>query len=207
MVMMEHSQFRNILAQYDSTWIKRQRRCDTNEIFEVLSESGYTKKGVEHVLQTRQVSYTPAAFCKAKQRLPSGTFDCIRRQITATWGQDSHVYAIDGSKVYVPSSFANHGFTSRTNKKEVKRKAVRPLVMLSSMVDVHSGLCMDSVLTKHFNERTSALSHLSKLRPSDTVIFDRGYFSSSLYNQFVTSGVDVMRCFPICQEFCQIETY
>ena len=190
--MMEHSEFQEILEQYDSKWIKRQRLCNTKEIFDVLSESGYTKKGVEHILQARQVGYTPAAFCKAKQRLPYGTFDIIRKQITTKWGKDSHVYAIDGSKLYVPSSFVNHGFTSRTNNQEVKRKATRPLVMLSSMVDANSGLCMDSILTKHFNKRKSALAHLAGLRPCDTVIFDRGYFSSALYEQFVMSDVHVV---------------
>lgn len=189
---MEHSDFQEILQQYDSKWIQRQRVCNTKQIFDILSESGYTKKGVEHVLHTRQVKCTPAALCKAKQRLPPDSFDDIRKQITIKWGRDSHVYAIDGSKIYVPSSFVNYGFSSRTNNKDVKRKAVRPIAMLSSMVDVHTGLCVDYILTKHFNERKSASSHLAYLQQGDTVIFDRGYFSSSLYNQFVTSGVHVV---------------
>jgi len=160
-MVMKQSQISRIFDMYDYRWVKRQRRINTAEIFRNLTESGFTRKGVEHVIKEKGVDYSPAAFCKARQKLPPNAFDTIRRNVLSEIGNNSHVYAVDGSKVHAPASFVNQGFKSRTNDQDVKRKAKRPLAMLSSMIDVHTGLCIDFVLSRHFNERLSALEHLS----------------------------------------------
>ena len=64
--------------------------------------------------------------------------------------------------------------------------------MLSSLVDVNENVCYDYILSKHFNECASARKHLSKLVEGDVVIFDRGYFSASLYNDYFDKGVDTI---------------
>jgi len=105
-----------------------------------------------------------------------------------------------------PKSFRSIGFTTRTNNVEVPRRAKRPIAMLSSMVDVDNGVCFDYCLSKHFNERQSALQHLNKLHEGDTVIFDRGYFSAFLYSQFVGKGVDCVFRLK-CDQFRAVKAF
>ncbi|CAN0342542.1 unnamed protein product, partial [Pylaiella littoralis] len=90
------------------------------------------------------------------------------------------IFAVDGSKVHVHPSFINSGYKTRTNDRPVPRPAKRPLVMLSSMVDVKTKACVDFQLTKHFNERRAAVSMLRSVRKGDTLVFDRGYYSKAL---------------------------
>ncbi|CAM9189095.1 unnamed protein product, partial [Ectocarpus sp. 6 AP-2014] len=96
---------------------------------------------------------------------------------------DPRVFAVDGSKVHVHPSFINAGYKTRTNNKPVPRPAKRPLVMLSSMVDVKTKACVDFELTKHFNERKAAVSMLRSVRKGDTLVFDRGYYSKGLLHR------------------------
>lgn len=161
---------------------------NTESIFCDITKSSITKKGAEHDI-IEHLEYTPAALCKAKQRMPDNLFKNIQKEVVNNYLQSSRIFAIDGSKFYVPKSFKYFGFKSRTNDKNVPRKAKRPIAMLSSMVDVYENIVCDYVISKHFNERNSALVHLKVMKPGDTAIFDRGYFSSELYTKYNESGV------------------
>ncbi|CAM9531359.1 unnamed protein product [Pylaiella littoralis] len=62
------------------------------------------------------------------------------------------------------------------------------------MVDVKSNECVDFDITKHFNERTSAKNMLRSVKKNDTIVFDRGYYSSDLMKSVhETGGYGVFR--------------
>jgi hypothetical protein len=177
----------NIFKSVDNTWIKRSRKLNTNTIFSVLAQSAITKSGIQRIVQSE---YTTAAFCKARQKLPENVFYDINKQIIDDTTQLSRVFAVDGSKFYVPTGFRSYDFKSRTNGVDVPRKAKRPIAMLSAVVDVYQDVCYDYVVSKHFNERLCVHEHLKHLLPGDTLIFDRGYFSTNLFNTLCSNNVN-----------------
>ena len=81
------------------------------------------------------------------------------------------------------------GYKSRTNDRPVPRPAIRPLALLSSMRDVQTRTCYDAVVSSHFDERRSALHHMTAARAGDTLIFDRGYNSSQLLEKARALGL------------------
>ncbi len=182
----------DVFDSIDHTWIQRCRLLDSQTIFSDILDSALYRKGLSFLFQTQSKHYSPAALCKAKQKMPENAFQNANNMFIDKHVVSSRIFAIDGSKFYVPKSFKAYGFHTRTNEVEVCRKAKRPIAMLSSMVDVDNGICFDYCISKHFNERTSALHHLEKLSDGDVAIFDRGYFSASLYSQYSTKGVDTI---------------
>ena len=178
------------LDSYDQSWVQRKRAIDTKTIFYSLCQSAITKTGISNVLHTIPIS--SAALCKARQKLPDNIFYNANKELIENKVCLSRIFAVDGSKFYVPASFRSYDFKSRTNDKDVPRKAKRPVAMLSSVVDVYQNVCYDYVVSKHFNERQSVYDHLPRLRADDLLIFDRGYFSHKLYNALVDHKIDAI---------------
>lgn len=173
---------RDLLAA-DALWQQRRRKIDTTCIFTDLTSAAIAKRGLRHVLHESRSNYTPEALGQARAKLPANLFSDINKSLQdkAYRAQNEpRIFAIDGSKVHVHPCFLQQGYTTRTNNQAVSRPAIRPLAMLSSMLDVKTRSCYDSQITAHFNERTSAVKHMSVAVPGDTLIFDRGYYSKNL---------------------------
>jgi hypothetical protein len=169
----------DMLRSADTHWQQRKRKITTASVFAALCSASLNRRGFEHILKADDSSFTAQAVGKARDKLPQDLFRDINRRLQ-TSDQRPRVFAIDGSKVHVHPCFMKHGYKTRTNDKPVSRPAIRPLCMLSSMLDVHTRTCYDSVVSAHFNERASAQQHFEVTRPGDMVIFDRGYFSKAL---------------------------
>lgn len=172
----------------DDIWIKRKRQLNTASLFHTLTKCCVQRRGVDHVLRMGGESFSMQALHYARKKVPTGAF----REINAYLQRGPHesrVFAIDGSKVHVHPSFIKDGYKTRTNDKPVSRPAKRPLVMLSSMVDVRTKACVDFDLTKHFDERSAATTLLrSVAKGDDTLVFDRGYFSRELLQRVHHTG-------------------
>lgn len=163
----------------DETWIKRKRHLNTASLFNTLTRCCIQGRGVNHVIRMENESFSMQAVHYARKKVPTGAFREINSYIQRG-PHENRVFAVDGSKVHVHPSFLEDGYKTRTNDKPVRRPVKRPLVMLSSMVDVRTKTCVDFDLTKHFNERTAATTLLRSVKKGDTLVFDRGYFSSEL---------------------------
>jgi len=192
------TKLRRDLLQADLLWQKRRRKINTTCIFNDLCSAAATKRGLRHVVHKQDSDYTPEALGQARVKLPQHVFAQINRSLQdvkyriSGEKQSPRIFAIDGSKVHVHPCFMKHGYTTRTNNVPVSRPAIRPLAMLSSMLDVHSRTCYDAQITSHFNERTSALAHMDAARPQDTLIFDRGYYSRDLLQAATSRGLKVV---------------
>jgi hypothetical protein len=163
----------------DAQWMQRRRKLDTSSVFHTITKCCIRERGVSHVLKMEEEEYSSQAVHLARKKLPIGAFKEVNRYLHRG-PHGSRVFAVDGSKVHVHPSFIKAGYKTRTNDKPVSRPAKRPLVMLSSMVDVRTKACVDFELTKHFNERKAAVSMLRSVRKGDTLLFDRGYYSKDL---------------------------
>jgi len=104
------------------------------------------------------------------------------------------MYAIDGSKIRVHTGFIKYGYKTRTNNKEVRRKAKRPIAMLSSLHGINTDTTINYCITKHFNERKTIEFLIKDLSKGSIVIMDRGYFSLNVYNIFLSYKINcIMR--------------
>jgi Transposase DDE domain len=182
-----HSAFQHT----DSLWQVRKRKITTAAIFSDLSTASKYKRGLNHILKAEDTKYTAQALGLARKKLPRHTFSDINRHLQST-SQSNRVFAVDGSKVHVHSSYSKDGCKSRTNDQPVSRPAVRLLIMLSSLFDVHTCVCYDPIVSTHFNERTSAAQHMQRVNRGDTLIFDRGYYSRALLQEADKLGLKVV---------------
>jgi hypothetical protein len=179
MTYSTHHEIYDAFQKCDNQWMQRRRKIDTSSLFYTLTKCCIQERGVRHILRMGDEQYSSQALHSARKKLPPGAFKEVNRFLHRGPHQP-RTFAIDGSKVHVHPSFINAGYKTRTNDKPVPRPAKRPLVMLSSMVDVKTKACVDFELTKHFNERTAAVSMLRSVRKNDTLLFDRGYYSKGL---------------------------
>ena len=178
------------LSDADTKWIHRKRKITTASIFSQLSYACIERRGLNHTLLKSGCDFSHQAFSQARRKLPQHVFADINKALQNT--REPRIFAIDGSKIHVHPTYLQQGCTTRTNKKDVSRPAKRPLIMLSSMLDVNTRTCYDSQVTTYFNERKSALEHFKVTRPGDTVIFDRGYFSQNLFLKAQNHGLKVV---------------
>ncbi|CAM9104000.1 unnamed protein product, partial [Hapterophycus canaliculatus] len=179
MTYSTHHEIYDAFKKCDERWIQRRRKINTSSLFYTLTKCCIQERGVNHILRMDDEQYSSQAVHLARKKLPQGAFKEVNRFLHRG-PHDPRVFAVDGSKVHVHPSFIDAGYKTRTNDKPVSRPAKRPLVMLSSMVDVKSKACIDFELTKHFNERKAAVSMLRSVRNGDTLVFDRGYYSKDL---------------------------
>jgi hypothetical protein len=151
----------HLLEQSDNKWIIRKRVLNTTLLFRLLSQSFTNNHGFKHTLSKfylhHQISLSDAALCKARNKCNSFIFENIKNKLIEDLPISSNVYAIDGSKLRLPSIFQNYGFTTRdTTSKHI-------LGMISCCFDVHNKLPIHTQLFKHYNERTAAIEHFSKI--------------------------------------------
>lgn len=182
----------NTLTKADSQWQTRKRKITTASIFASLCSACTSKKGFEHILESERSEFTPQALGRARAKLPEHLFLEINKYMQRSLKGSNRIFAIDGSKVHVHPSFKKFEYKTRTNDKPVSRPAIRPIAMLSSMLDVESQTCFDAIITKHFNERVSAMHHLKCAKSGDTLLFDRGYFSTKLLTEADKVNVKVV---------------
>lgn len=168
------------LADIDNDWQVRKRKITTASILSLLLSSSVSRRGFDHIIKAEESNFTPQAIGRARAKLPPDAFKRINVLLQNGNQSGSRVYAIDGSKVHVHPSYAKYGCKPRTNDKPVPRPAKRPIMMLSSMLDVNTQTCRDHILTTHFNERISAMEHMKIAKPGDILLLDRGYYSRKM---------------------------
>ena len=145
-------------------------------MFAALCSASLNRRGFKHIVDVDHSDFTSQALGRAREKLPASIFSQINKAV-----QDRHrdvteprIFAVDGSKVHVHPCFSKFGYKSRTNDKPVSRPAVKPICMLSSMLDSRKRTCYDSIVSSHFDERKSHLLHFDAAKRGDTLIFDRG---------------------------------
>lgn len=109
------------------------------------------------------------------------------------WENKYHIFAIDGSDQEVPSSPSN--FEEFGKQSDQKNPDLFWSMGLASMLyDVLEDFIVDTAIEKQFySERLMASRHLARfeelgLQDNSIVIFDRGYFSSEVYQEWLNAG-------------------
>ncbi len=149
-------------------------------------------------------SFAPSTFSDVRRRIPSHTFEKINDAIVYHYEASSEnsdqyswfgrrIFGVDGSKVNVPTSLFlknNGGYKKNCDH------AHYPQGLLSSLYNLKTKIVHDFSFGSSWNERTEALAHLEKLRPTDVVVYDRGYFSYALLHEHLEKRIDAIFRLP-----------
>jgi Transposase DDE domain len=187
--------FEQKCAEIDKLWQKRKRILDTKLLVVIIlkmilskNKQGYSstlselwESCIKQGIKLPQVnSIAASSTCEARQKLPEYTFKLLSNELITLWHKyretprwNSHrVFAIDGSKLNMPTGLLNYGYKI---SKDSKRHY--PNGMMSCLYNLHEQVAYDFEVVAHNDERACAIQHLKKLEVGDLVIFDRGYFS------------------------------
>lgn len=126
------------------------------------------------------------------------------------WNDRYHIFAIDGSTHEVPSSkstFKEFGKQSDQKNPDLYWSMAPALVLYDVLEDV----IVDAAIEKQFySEREMSLRHLARLfvlglENDSIVIFDRGYYSAEIYQEWVTAGCKVLMRLKKPNRLCSLD--
>ena len=202
--------FEQVCLKTDQIWQKRKRILDTRLlilfIFKMIlskNKQGYSSNLNElwescrgkGIALPQLNSLAASSICEARQKLPENTFKILNDELITLWHQyrdvpvwNGHrVFAIDGSKLNMPTGLLNYGF-------KVAKNSGRhyPHGMMSCLYNLHEQIAYDFELVTHNDERSCAIDHLKKLTVNDLVIFDRGYFSYLMLHMVIMHNVQAV---------------
>ena len=195
-----------VTTAHDREWLRRRRKVNTLLVvlfvFRLVfapSRQGYAITLQQVWEQCRQLdlplpSPRPVAassICDARAKVRHQAFEAIHRAILAhapadqpCWLWRGHrVFAVDGSQLNLPRPLLHNGYGLP------HPKAHYPQGLLSCLFQLRAQLPVDVDLSSHGNERTAARTHLPCLRPSDAVVYDRGYYSYLMLRAHVRRGL------------------
>lgn len=126
------------------------------------------------------------------------------------WNDRYHIFAIDGSTHEVPSSkstFKEFGKQSDQKNPDLYWS----MALASVLYDVLEDVIVDAAIEKQFySEREMSLRHLARLfvlglENDSIVIFDRGYYSAEIYQEWVTAGCKVLMRLKKSNRLCSLD--
>lgn len=126
------------------------------------------------------------------------------------WNDRYHIFAIDESTHEVPSSkstFKEFGKQSDQKNPDLYWSMALALVLYDVLEDV----IVDAAIEKQFySEREMSLRHLARLfdlglENDSIVIFDRGYYSAEIYQEWVTAGCKVLMRLKKPNRLCSLD--
>ena len=146
--------FKNLCYKYDSTWITRNRKLNTYNLFCYLSNSLINQKTFNETIldfkYSENISYnnlSSSALTKARKKMLY--FEDLHKNLINKFYNNTrnNVYAIDGSKIRLFPSACKNNFKTRDSKSKSL------LGMISGIYDINNNIIKDINITSHFNER------------------------------------------------------
>lgn len=126
------------------------------------------------------------------------------------WNDRYHIFAINGSTHEVPSSkstFKEFGKQSDQKNPDLYWS----MALASVLYDVLEDVIVDAAIEKQFySEREMSLRYLARLfvlglENDSIVIFDRGYYSAEIYQEWVTAGCKVLMRLKKPNRLCSLD--
>ena len=134
-----------------------------------------------------------SAICQARKKLPASVFKVLNTRILETYEalaaspwKGHRVFAVDGSKLHLPPELTNWGYP-------LPSVAVTyPQGLVSCLYHLPTRIPYDFDLSPGADERALALRHLTVLRPTDVVVYDRGYYSYEMLYRHAERGLEMV---------------
>jgi hypothetical protein len=185
-----------VSSEFDEKWQKRKRIINTLLIILLIFRLLFSKNRQSYNITIAELwdnchkmkltlpqktTIAASSFTEARKKLDEHIFKILNQRIISAYKEELHkhdvlnhrIFAVDGTKINLPRSLINEGFTIPTG-------GYYPQGLSSSLYHLESKIPFDFGLASHCNERICALEHLSHLTSKDIVIYDRGYFSYPL---------------------------
>ena len=116
------------------------------------------------------------------------------------WRNTYNIFAIDGSRICIPSSKSNYqNYGEMFSKKNEKRRW--SMALCSTIYDVCNDFIVHGLIKRYLSsERDAALKHCAELEKlglfkDSILILDRGYYSEALFRFFQTKDICVSCAF------------
>ena len=126
------------------------------------------------------------------------------------WQNKYHVFAIDGSTQEVPSSESTFSEFGKLSDKK-NPDLYWSMALSSVLYDVLEDVIVDAAIEKQFfSERELSLRHMSRLIDLELdrdsiVIFDRGYYSAEIYEEWCTAECKVLMRLKRPNRLCELD--
>lgn len=174
-------QLRKACFDFDKSWIQKQRVFDTyGLVTSIMDLCAGDEQSYRSVMHRYAHGQTPAAssFCKARNKMPAFFISEIRDRLLHSWDCETEstlwfghqTYAVDGSRVNLPSALRKNGFYTPPN-------GYYPQGLLTGVFRLSDRMITDLNFSSNLNERESAKAFLAQYSSQDVMIYDRGYFS------------------------------
>jgi len=197
--------FTQVTGAFDNRWQERKRIIDTLMLVVIIFRLVLSKNSQGYATTLSEIwrnhrtlklmlpqpkPIAPSALSQARKKLDENIFKILNHKLIDVYEAENHdfswlghrLFAVDGTKVNLPLALKKIGYLVPTSGNY-------PQGLVSALYQLKSRLPYDFTLVKHGNERTCALSHLSRLQAGDAVIYDRGYFSYSMLYHHLQSGI------------------
>jgi Domain of unknown function (DUF4338)/Transposase DDE domain len=201
---------KEITCQFDDAWQQRKRVIDSMMLVMLIFRlvSSKDRKGYGSIIDElwencrkmriplpQSESIAASSFSKARGKLSESIFTQINERLLAIYEAEHfdsdlwhgrRIFAVDGSKLNLPRELLELGYDLPTPT------SYRPQGLASCLYRLKSAMPYDFGLYKHKDERRCAIEHLSKLKPDDVVVYDRGYFSYVMLHRHQRNEVRVI---------------
>ncbi len=133
-----------------------------------------------------------SAFTNARAKLDETIFKILNKRIISAYEEETNklyrwnnlrIFAVDGSKINLPRELIKDGYKTPSDN------AYYPQGLVSCLYQLKSKIPYDFDLVKHGDERKCALLHMTSLKETDIVVYDRGYFSYAMLYYHIKAGV------------------
>jgi hypothetical protein len=139
----------------------------------------------------------PSTFTEARYKIDPEVFREIGAEIIKIFESRTdenlwfsrRIFGVDGSKINVHRDLMNEAKGGYILPGD---HAFRPQGLISSILNLKTKMCHDFSFTNTMNELVEALKHLEILKPSDVVVYDRGYISYAMlyrHHQLQIDGI------------------
>jgi len=196
-----------VAHEFDKTWQKRKRIIDSMLliflIFRLLfskNSQGYGTTISDFWNNCSKMNFplpqkkpiAASAFTQARAKLDETIFKILNKRIISVYEDETNklyqlnnqrIFAVDGSKINLPHELIEDGYKTPSDN------AYYPQGLVSCLYQLKSKIPYDFDLVKHGDERKCALLHLTSLKETDIVVYDRGYFSYAMLYYHVKSDI------------------
>ena len=195
-----------LCAEFDKVWQKRQRVIDTKFLVTFITKLvlSRNKQGYGSVLtelweneefsKLQATPFSASSICEARQKMPATIFNVLNQRMLSKFEtifdlplwHGHRIFGVDGSKINLPRELINYGYKAPNNYQYY------PKGLISTLYHLGSGLIYDSLLSSDKNERICLISHMDKLKQSDVLVLDRGYFSYLVLTKAIEKKVHLI---------------
>lgn len=191
-------------AAKESKYTYRSRKLGPLETIQlwvmmILQDNGSLKKARLCAVGKCNGTFTSAALCKARQKLPLPLLQLVNKMlIELELRREPRILLVDCVNHYLADTVELRRRYRFPGQKKKKNRAVDfPQIRLLSICDLRTGLMLGRYAFASDKHESPMLKHvLDVARRGDTVVFDRGFISFANFHLLISKGIHFIGRLP-----------